>query len=372
MQTSYSVNSDRAVEGMPVGDRETAPKLFPYVAQVTTLTIAAGEAGDWTVTVVDDATQQSYSVTCQGHATEATALDNLVAAWALTGELRTLFSIAEDGATVATLTSQHPGRSYTITSTTPGSMTCAVADTTDASTAGLNFGRFVARGSNDGEIAELGASTTLAQLEGVTFRTDANHFHDLDGDTPSASDLLAGGKYLSIMKRGRMWMVAEDAVTPASTPYVRRAQTSGAGTVGRIRGSVAGSTQVATITPTADHPLYAIEFGYKGIHYSFQYRPTDGTTTADDAVDGLEDAAAAVVPTGVTASAASGVTMTLTAAAGTAFDYVRSTAFGLDTEAASASVSLAASDVDTIDVSSICEFETTAAAGALVLVRLKR
>jgi hypothetical protein len=64
--------------------------------------------------------------------------------------------------------------------------------------------------------------------------------------------------------------------------------------------------------------------------------------------------------------------MTLTAAAGTAFDYCRSTAWTLDTEAASATVSLATADVDTIDLSSFCSFETTAAAGELALLRIRK
>lgn len=371
MQTSYLVNPNKAVEGMPVGDRQSVPRLLPLSAQVTTLTVANPQAGANVLSATDVASGQVYELEFTSTGATNTTVDAIVAAAAINGEFRNLFSVVDTSSTVATVTAKHAGREYTFELTTAfGTTTVTPADTVehDASSS-ISMGRMVCRGSNDGEIASLGASTSLQQLEGIVFRTDANHFHDLE-ELPSDSDVLKAGKYLSVMKKGRLWVQVEDSVSPASSVYVRRAQTSSAGVVGRFRGSVAGSAQVATITPVADSLIYAIEFGYDGQHYSFQYIASDATTTVDDAVDGLEDAAAAVVPSGVTASAASGVTMTLTTDAGTQFDYVRSTAFSLDAEAASASVSLGSADVDVIDVSSICSFESSASAGGLALLRI--
>lgn len=375
MQTSYSVNNSAAVAGMPVGDRETVARLLPLLPQITNLVLTnSSEAGDYVINVVDDATGQSYSATATiSGATEATSLNEIGEAIAASGPLNNLFSYSDDNTLTGTLTARHPGRDYTITVTPPGSMATTVTITQAAGGNDIGFGRLVARGDADGEIAELDATTTASEIVGLLFRTDGNHFHSLENDTPSAEDLLARGKYLSVMQRGRCWVTVEDAVTPASTPYVRRAQTSSAGTVGALRATAAGSTQVATITAIADHGHYAVQFGYAGQDYVFSYTPTDVTTSTDDAIDGLEDAAAGVVPTGVSASAASATaTMTLTAAAGTSFDYVRNVGFALDAEAASTTVSVAAADVDTIDVSSICEFESTAAAGGLALLRMKK
>jgi hypothetical protein len=356
---------------MPVGERDTVPRLLPLVAQVTTITLANdSEAGTLTIDVEDDASGQEYSVDVTiSSGTEATSLDEMLEACEAS-ELRKLFDFEEDGSLLFTMTAKHAGRSYTVTTTPPGSMTATVAEATasdDDPT--INFGRMVARGSDDGTIAALGASTSLSQLEGIVFRTDGNHFHSLENDTPSASDELKGGKELSVMKKGRCWVQVETDVTPASTVYVRRATTSGAGAVGRFRDEAAGSTQVSTITPVADSLIYAVEYGYAGVHYTAQYVATDGTTSVADACDGLYDALEANNPTGVTVADAT-TSVTLTAAAGTQFDYVRVTGWSLDTEAASATVSTATADVDTINVSSICSFETSASAGGLALLRI--
>lgn len=372
MQTNYAVNQSIGVEGMDAGGhRRSVPRQLPWLPQVTTITIAAGAAtDDFELTVTDDETAQSYALgTVTGDADESVLAAAIVAAIRAHGKINDLFSVVATQAVsgsdvILTLTARHANRSYTLAGS-GGTGAVTIADTQEHGGSGLEFGRFVVRGSGDDEFAAPGASSVAGDIVGALFRTEANHLHSLENDSPSAVDLCERGKAYAIMQDGRMLVKVEEAVTPASTPYMRRALTSSAGRLGGFRESPAGSTQVATITAIANGGFYGIEFGYLGQKYTFAYPDVDGTTTTDAAIDGLETQAALVVPTGVTASSASATaTMTLTAAAGTQFDYVRSL------NDLSTTVSVAAADVDAIDVSSICAFETSADADGLAVLRV--
>lgn len=369
MQISYSVNPDRAVEGMPIGDRESVPRLLPLSYQVTTLTVANPQAGANVLSVTDVASGQVYELSFTSTAATATTVDAIVAAAAINGEFRNLFSVVDTSSTVATATAKHAGREYTFELTTAfGTTTVTPADTVehDASSS-LSMGRMVCRGSGDGEISALGASTSLQQLEGIVFRTDANHFHDLE-ELPSDSDVLAAGKYLSVMQKGRLWVQVEDAVTPASSVFVRRAQTSSVGAVGRFRGSAAGGQQSYTFTPSAINlPGYGFEFDYQGVHYTALYLG-DGSTTVAQACDGLVQDLGSI--SGLTIS--DGATeVTIQTAAGTELENVRNLASHTDVPVDSVDIAESVGeDIDTIDVSSICSFETSASAGGLALLRI--
>lgn len=356
-----------------MGKREARPKQLPKLPQIGTLTLTnSSEAGDLVITIVDDETGQSYSLTVAiSGATEATSLDEMVAAWRANSTFNDLASVAEDGSLVLTYTARHGGRAYTVTVDPPGSMSVTPAITQVAGGTGLEFGRLVARGSTDDTFAAVGATTTVDQIAGALFRTDANHFHSLENDTPSAVDRCELGWTYPLMLRGRMLVKVEEAVTPDSIPYMRRALTSGAGRLGGFRASPAGSTQAATLTPVQNMLTYGVAYGYLGQDYVATYSPTDATTTVADAVAGLEDALEQNNPTGVTVSAGGTTEATITAAAGTQFDYVRNVSWNLDTEAASVVVVVAAADVDAIDVSSICEFEDSAAADGFATLRMK-
>lgn len=374
MQTSYSVNQDIAVEGQPVGDRESRPMELAWLPQINTITIASAEAGDLVITITDDETSQVYSLTVAiSGAVEATSLDEMLAAWQANAKFNDLFSVAEDGATVFTPIARHANRAYTIATTPPGSMTAVVAETQASGGSGVEFGRFVIKGSEDNSYDGVGAATVIADLAGMLFRTDANHFHSLENDTPAAVDASERGKTYAILERGRVMVKVEEAVTPASTPYMRRAQTSGAGRVGGLRASAVGGQASYTVTPTVNHKNYAFEYGYLGQNYVVQYSATDETTAVADAIDGLYDAAGgASPPTGITL-AETATELTVQTAAGTDLDYIRCSAWGLDTEAISCTVATSvAADVDAIDVSSICEFETSAGADGYSRLRLKK
>jgi hypothetical protein len=373
MQTSFAINRSRGVEGMPMGEREARPKQLGKLPQIGTLVLTdTSEAGNLVITITDDETGQVHSLTVAiSGATEATSLDEMLAAWRADSTFNDLASVAEDGSLTFTYTARHGGRAYTVATTPPGSMVVTAAITQVAGGSGLEFGRLVARGATDDTFAAVGATTTVQQIAGALFRTDANHFHSLESDSPTAVDTCEVGWTYPLMLRGRMLVKVEEAVTPASTPYLRRALTSGAGRLGGFRASPAGATQAVTITPVQNMLTYGVAYGYLGIDYVATYSPTDATTSVADAVAGLEDALQETNPSGVTVSAGGTTEATITAAAGTQFDYVRNISWNLDTEAASTVIVIATADVDAIDVSSICEFEDSAAADGLATLRMK-
>lgn len=373
---SYAMGPDVAVEGMAHGGdlNESIGLQLERRKQVLRLTVAQGAATDDLVLTVEDVESgQTYEATATGNANEATLAANALAA-IRASEINKVFSAAAVQATsgqdlIIDLTARHGGREYEL-SGTGGTGAITVSETVEPGGSGLEFGRMVAFGSSEGSFAQLGATDTIDDLAGLLERTEANHFRP-EAEDFSTTDVCPVGTHMPIKRRRRMWVKVEEAVAVGDPVYVRRALTSSAGRLGGFRASPAGSTQVATITAVADHQFYVIEFGYLGRDYRIAYGPTDGTSTTDIAIDGLEAHAAEVCPAGVTPSAASAAaTMTLTAAAGTEFDYVRNGAFGEDTAAAGTSVSLAAADVDTINISTIARWTKGAAADGLALLTL--
>ncbi len=377
MQTTYSVNPGFAVEGMRHGGaRRSVPAMLAWLAQIDLLTVTAGSAtDDLVITVVDDQTGQEYEATATGSATESTLLTNALAA-IRASEINKLFSVEGEVDTniLITFTARHANRTYTISATggTNASTAPAVTSVQAAGGTGIEFGRFVARGDDPDTFRALAATDTIEDVLGVLTRTDANHFHSLESDTPDAVDRSVRGRHYPIDQEVYFWAKPETSLTTGGALYLRIAQTSSAGRVGALRSSPAGATQVATITPAENHGSYAIAYGYLGEHYKATYNPTDATTTVADACAGLEDAADENAPSGVTVSAGGTTAITLTAAAGTKFDYVHNVAWNLDTEAASTTVSVAAADVDALDISSIARIERGAAQDGLALIRVRK
>jgi hypothetical protein len=365
MQTQYKITPSKAVKGMPLAARrKSRPRQLAWRAQAGTLVLTnSSEAGDLLLVLRDVKTRAEYELTVAiSGATEATSLNEIVAAIQANGDWGSRLIVSDDNTLTVSYTARQANRVYEIDVDPPGSMSVTHNVVTTAGGAGIEMGTLVARGSAEGTFDAPGATTTVDQIAGLLFRTDANHFHSLENDTPSAIDLCERGKHYAIAEQIEAWMEVEEAVTESSTPYMRRAATSSVGTPGDLRASPAGTAQVATLTVVADLQNYAVAFGINGRDYSFSYNPTDGTTATDDVVDGLEDAAAAEITQRgigslVAASAASAAAaFTLTTAAGVVFDYVTISSFGEDTEVVAGTVSLGTADADAIDVSSILRF----------------
>jgi hypothetical protein len=62
---------------------------------------------------------------------------------------------------------------------------------------------------------------------------------------PGTSNCYPAGQAVSILRRGRIWVYVEEAVTPASTPYMRYASGAGGSKVGRFRASADTATAAA-------------------------------------------------------------------------------------------------------------------------------
>lgn len=388
MQANFAMQPPIGVEGQLWGeDHQSRPFELPQRAQITTFTLAdasaaAGEA--WTIVATDVDKGQTFTLSFTSGATVALTLAALTAAASI-GKFRDLFSAVDDASTIATWTARNKGKVYSFTTTTgggTGTNTVAVTQTAiNYNAAGLPFGRAVVRGTGDREMAEISATSTVNDIIGVLYRTDSNALHSLESDSLTAVDDCERASFQRVLCKGTFLALVEEAVTPASRVWVRRALTSSAGALGRFGDTPAGSTQVSTITAIADAQVYAIKAAMvvDGVlrTLEFEYAPTDGTTTTDVAIDGMEAAAdAAITAQGFTgliaASAASAAdTMTLTAAAGREFVYVDGTAFFEDAAAEAMTVSTAAGDADRIDCSAIFAYESSAASGELAVVRVK-
>jgi len=244
MQTQYNVNNAVAVEGQTVGPREASPYTLPYLAQVSTLVIAdaspaAGEA--WTVTFTDDDSSQQYPLTFDSGATLDVTLDNLVDALNADGKLRDLFTVSEDGVDTATFTARKANQAFTITSAPGGSATGTHAVTTAAGGAELELGTMVSRSATAGEMRALEAADTADNLAGILFRTDTNHFHDLENDTASAVDSFDRGRTLAVMEEGRCWVLVPTGVSALTDAVHVRVN---AGRLGEFRNAADGGDTV--------------------------------------------------------------------------------------------------------------------------------
>jgi hypothetical protein len=373
MQTEYKNVLDDSIEGAPYGTRRNSRSMtLPWQAQSTQIRIGALETGNLVINVVDDETQQSYSITVAlSTTTAATSLDEMVTAAQANVDFNNLFTFSEDASQDFQMDARHANRTYTVTTTPPGSMTAVVSSLQAAGGSGLEFGRLVARGSGDDEFEALTATSTLANIVGGLFRTDGNHLHSLENDTPSAVDASDRGRTYSVMYDGGMTVKVEDAVTPASKVYVRRAQTGSVGAVGRVRATPAGTAQVVTATPTAANDTnYALQIHFtsgpaKGETHVIQALG-DGSATATEICNDLRTSLNSNARLAALITESGTATLILTASAvDTEFEVedVGAGDFASITETT-------ARDDDTIDISSIAEFESTAAADGLARLRI--
>lgn len=355
MITSYAVHPAAAVAWNPQGEpKRQRTADVPSVAGVWQVRFTAGAlTTDVSWSVTDDETGQVYTVTSTGSATEATMLDNALAALQASEIGRKLFTLTEDGVDDVVFTARHKNRAYTIVATGGPSATAPATSelTAPSGPPRLSYG-FMARGSGARECAAISATTALSDLIGVLHRNEARALRQLPdvADAVEAPTISLNREYDSLP----IPYESGSAPTAGGSVFLRRALTSGAGTVGYIRGAVAGSAQVSTYTPVADMLAYGFAYGYGGADYIVQFHPTDGTTTVALACDGLVADGIINQPTGVEITDST-TAVTITTAAGTALDYLRPFGATLDAATAAGAVSVGASDIDTIDVSSIVE-----------------
>jgi hypothetical protein len=390
MQTTYASVMTPAIAGMALlAPRKSRPRQLAKLPQILSLTIANG-AGTDNVSIVatDTRTGQSWTLPAvTGSANEATLGAAIRAAVAADPKFNSLFTVAavtETNASdiVHTWTARSPYRSFTLVATGGPVSAATVSTATESQAAGgsgLAFGQLVAKGTNDDEFVAMTSTTTVEQIAGMLFRTDANHFHalpaDLGDELSTESDVCPRGQHMAIAEDGEFWVTAAEAVTPASRCYVR---VEGS-TVGDWGDTPAGTAQVLTVTPIVDLTVYGFAFTatVNGRAYRLRafYRPTDGTTAIADACAGLLDSINTEITSyglGSFLTAADNSTdIGITGAAGVLISELSANVWSVDTEVTSVTMSATSADVDMLDVSSICRYTSTAAAGALVKVKLQ-
>lgn len=377
MQTSYPQHMLAGIEGMALGRRMSRSLTLPMLPEIQTIVVADGSpaaAEAFSITVTDRKTGQAQTVTGVSGATIALTLDAMVAAILGNATLSTQLSVSEDGTDTITVTARHTSQTYTISVTMGGSATAVVTRTQNGGGTGLPLGVGVVRGSADGEFAELSATSTANDVVGLLFRTDFNHQQSRAlSEDPDAIDRVERGRTYSIMEQGRMYAQPEDTVVPGGPVFLRRALTSGAGRVGRFRGTPAGSAQVATVTPTAAELDFAILIEWtppgstdKQSVPLLSANP-DGTASQTEICDAFRVAAATAQADGLLAGFAFTGTSTLiiTGPAGESF---RVSDIG---EGVAAVADTTPADVDAIDVSHLFEWESTGSSSALAKLKVK-
>lgn len=378
MQTTARKNLQPAIKGLLLTRaRKSRPLLLALLAQTTTIVFTAGAlTTDVVLTVTDDETGQVYSVTSTGSATEATMLANLTAAVRANGKLNQLLSISDDATLTSTLAFRMANRPYTVACTGgPSSTQPVVTNTVTAGGTGLEFGQLVARASGDGEFTAMTASTTVRDIAGFLARTDANHFHKLEGELPSDVDRCRRGVHYAIAEECEGWVEVSEAVTPASRPHVRIEGSD----VGDWGDTPAGTAQTVTVTPIVNMGIYGFAFscttGGRIYRVRAQYMPTDATTSIADACAGLFDHVTEVIAAlglgSVLTPTDNSTTLTIAGAAGVLLSEGAADVWYADAEVATATVAISTADVDLLDVSEIARYTSSASAGGLARVKIR-
>ena len=373
MQTVYNQTMNARIEGQAQGERKARDYTIPVLAQITTIAIADGSPAAseaWVLTATDAETGQIWTLPIVSGASLAASLDAAVAAVAANGKFNDLFTAAEDGATILTLTAKHVGRDYTLAlDNSAGSATNTVAVTQASGGAKLAFGKLLARGAGK-TCDELRATSTIRDIAGALHRTEANHTRQYDSTRARAGyDGVERGSTVSLMSDGFMVVRPETAPTSVSdSVFVRRAMTGAVGTVGKFSAAPSGGQQSYTFTPSAvDLEGYGFQFSYEGADYSVLYLGDGGTTVAQ-AVDGLLQDLGAVSGLTITDGATE---LTIQTAAGTALSNVRNLASHTDVPVDSVTIAESvAGDVDSIDISAIASWEELPDGRGLGLVRV--
>jgi len=383
MITQYPNGLTPAIQGQSLAaPRRCKPMQLPLLAQIDDHTITGGTTtDDVTLRVLDRESGVTHQIVIPGNATEATLLASILAAVRANAQLNALFAVADAGTganVIVRFTARHANRAYTISSV-GGPSGPAVAGSTAVvqapGGAGLTFGSLVARGDDDNSFASIGAATTLTQITGALWR-DESLFQDIPAPlsvaVPNAVPLSVRGRHYPIAELIRMWVTVETAVTPASAVHVRRALTSGAGTVGSgFRATAAGVAQVATVTPGAGQnsvPL-SIEIriltGARAGQSKVLFHQSDASMTATEAADAFRADLAADVGFSSAVAGTGTATLILTAASA-------DVTFTVDVIEGTFTVAEAttAGATHTIDVSSVAKFESSAPAGGLAVLAI--
>lgn len=225
VQLNYGYSQTRALVGNVV-DSAWADRFSyvnPLLPQVGTLTVG-GTATDGvysvTITPADGGAATTISITRATtpatNADIALALSNAInASNALLGVVS-----SSNASAVNTLTFRRSGQTYTVTTAAPSPGTHVWAQTQAPGGSYANVGRWARKSTATGAdrlLTPIIDGTTIAQMVGVIERT----FSCIDGSFyGQAGEVYPAGSDVPLIRAGRIWMVAYEAMTPADTPFI--------------------------------------------------------------------------------------------------------------------------------------------------------
>ncbi len=355
------------LEGAPAAFETplSTPMRNDLIAQVSNIAIGTFDTDTDSVSVaitLPDGTVVTHAVTRAASVPVDAAAEAVALAAEIDGDDALVGHVdASTSTTNLVLTFLHPNVVYPVSATPSAGTTATVTTPQAAGGSAIPFGRFLVAGTTlDGITAmELpGASSVAADVIGVSARPIAQ-FPNAGSELASAVDGIPAGKMGDAFYDGLVGMRNNGSVAAAmGGPVFVVIATTGGDELGEARSDIAGAAHIATITVVADQQNYAVDaellVNGERQRLSFSYNPTDGTTTTDDVIDGLEDAAAAAIAaqglTGIVAASAASAsaTMTLTTTAGYVFTFVNVSSFGEDTEAVGGTVALTGGPAYTI------------------------
>ena len=373
-QTNYTFPDGLARAGMLGTARDAIhakvdSKLYTQIADVWTIVIGGSTAdGDYSFTV--DGVEVLFD---RASAEDDDAIsDALVTAGEAETDLDNVAAFTDSGTDQLDVTALHRGDKLDIADeTAPSGATLVATNSTDSDKANLGVGIFVARDSTTPEIRPLTSTDTDANIAGVSMIGEAALADntgleaDVDGFPPNTM--------VSVVREcDYVWMVCEDAATEGGVVHARKIAT-GTEVAGACRASSDGTAQVTTATPTASQDSTAFQLVItftEGPHAGESYviaMTSDASMTATEVCDDLRtDLNAQTRLAGLIADTGT-ATLILTAVDPEDVFIVVSNGVGTWSSITTGT----AGAPDTVIVSA-ARFDSTAAAGALVKVRLNR
>jgi hypothetical protein len=146
----------------------------------------------------------------------------------------------------------------------------------NASGGDLPFGIAVAQDA-EGAFDSLDSGDTVL---GVLQHTHAWQIASLSSDSGVASGAMA-----NVLKKGRIYVQVEDAVTAGALAYARHTSDGGDNTQkGKFRSDVDGVAQVTTVTPTsANDTKFSLDVFVDGVPYHFEYTSDSASSASGTA-----------------------------------------------------------------------------------------
>lgn len=191
------------------------------VAQIDTITLSGTPGNVETYTVTLNGVPVSFVTDASGTLQEL--YDGLLAALlAESFNVPSIVGITGNGTTVISVTATNGGVPFTLVETldSTGNLVLATA-TANVSGNPIPFGRGVVRSASGDDLAVLPSATGFV-FEGISVNRAKGRIKDNSVSPPITGDAeYKEDESFPVLRKGRIWVIPEDAVTPASDVYLR-------------------------------------------------------------------------------------------------------------------------------------------------------